>query len=72
MRSSKHGAARPGRKAARVALFDTIPAANPLEWTLSRPYTPDWLDDKLALNVRAAEERKALECKSGFGFDGFD
>jgi hypothetical protein len=63
------GFVRQGERRRAKALFDTVPAANPLGWSLSRAYRPDWIDGKLALRVNAEEEQKTLECKGGFGGD---
>lgn len=65
----KNGVVDAGEKRRAFALFDTTAAPNPLDWDLSRPFSPDWLDQNTELRQRAEDERKTLECKSGFGFE---
>ncbi|MGH7978406.1 MAG: hypothetical protein ACREE6_03465 [Limisphaerales bacterium] len=67
----KDGCGNAGEKRRAVALFDTTAAPNPLGLDLSRPYSPDWLNQNTELRHRAEDEQKTLECKSGFGSETY-
>ena len=65
----KDGKVGRGQRKRAHALFDTLPAENPEGWTLSHERSPEWLNEALGRSVRAEEEQKVLEHKSGFGKD---